>query len=162
MLPAPAGRWPIPMLSPQSLYGCKDPYPAVSFQCLHPFLPGKLRSHLICEKFDTLNTRRNATSTTRSFSGLQSFPYVQAPILAHPPDCTYRQSSESLGQLGLLHHAMNMWLPNMNRGIATCLNRAIGTTGLSPVGLRHSRPLHTEPSVQISRTRFLKSQIRYV
>jgi len=37
---------------------------------------------------------------------------------------------------------MDMWLPNMNRGIATCLNRAIGMVGLSPTGLRPSRPLH--------------------
>jgi len=37
---------------------------------------------------------------------------------------------------------MNVWLPTTNCGIATCLNRAIGTTGLSPVRLRPSRPLH--------------------
>ena len=32
----------------------------------------------------------NATSTRHAFSGLQSFHYVQAPILARPPGCTYR------------------------------------------------------------------------
>ena len=40
------------------------------------------------------------------------------------------------GQLGLLHHAMNIGLPTMNCGIATYLNRAIGTAGLSLTGLR--------------------------
>jgi len=87
LLPAPAGRWPIPMLSPYSLYGCRDPYPAVSFQCTLPFLPGKLRSHLICERFDTPNTRRNATSTTVTFRGCShsfmfQLPYLLAPLIA--------------------------------------------------------------------------------
>src|SRR2546422_3281248 len=37
---------------------------------------------------------------------------------------------------------MDVWLPTTNCGIATCLNRAIGTTGLAPARLRPSRPLH--------------------
>src|SRR5881409_3000772 len=48
----------------------------------------------------------------------------------------------SSGQPGRLQHAKNVWLPTTNCGIATCLNRAIGTTGLAPVRLRPSRPLH--------------------
>ena len=32
----------------------------------------------------------NATSTGNAISGLQSFLYVQAPILARPPGCTHR------------------------------------------------------------------------
>ena len=32
--------------------------------------------------------------------------------------------------------------PTMSCGIATCLNRAIGTAGLSPAGWRPCRPLH--------------------
>src|SRR5712692_2896572 len=48
----------------------------------------------------------------------------------------------SSGQPGRLHHAKNVWLPTTHCGIATCLNRAIGTTGLAPVRLRPSRPLH--------------------
>ena len=31
---------------------------------------------------------------------------------------------------------MNLWLPIMNRGIATCLNREIDPAGLSPAELR--------------------------
>ena len=76
-----------------------------------------------------------------NISGLQSFLYVQAPILARPPGCTHRCGSVSTGRPGRLRHAMNMWLPNMNRGIATRLYRAIGATGLSPAGLRPCRPL---------------------
>ena len=41
--PVPAGRWPFPTLSLQSLRRCLDPYPAVSFQCYCPFLPGRQR-----------------------------------------------------------------------------------------------------------------------
>ena len=36
----PAGRWPFPTLSPQSLYGCLDPYPAASLRCYDPLLSG--------------------------------------------------------------------------------------------------------------------------
>jgi len=66
-------------------------------------------------------------------SGLQSFLYVQAPILARPSDCTHHQAI-CLKRPGRLRHAKLMRLPTMSSGIATCLNRAIGTTGLSPVG----------------------------
>ena len=51
--------------------------------------------------------RRNATSTTTPFSGRQSFRYVQAPMLASPPDCTYRTEFKFCGQPGRLHHAMD-------------------------------------------------------
>ena len=37
---------------------------------------------------------------------------------------------------------MPVWLPITDCGIATCLNRAIDTTGLSPARLRPFRPLH--------------------
>ena len=139
--PIPAGRWPFPVLSPQSLYGCLDPYPAAPLRCSYPFLPEELRPHPSGNRFGTPDHRRNATSTTSLISGLQSFTNVQAPILARPPGCTYRWGSMTPGQPGRLHHAMNMRLPSMNRGIATRLNRAIGAAGLPPAGLWPYRPL---------------------
>src|SRR4029453_6936666 len=74
--------------------------------------------------------------------GLQSFRHVQAPPLARPPGCSYRRSAKSSGQPGRLRHAMPVWLPITDCGIATCLNRAIDTTGLSPARLGPFRPLH--------------------
>jgi hypothetical protein len=50
---APAGRWPFPTLSLQSLRRCLDPYPAVSFQCICPLLPGRQRPHLKRHRFGT-------------------------------------------------------------------------------------------------------------
>ena len=76
-----------------------------------------------------------------AFSRLQSFLYVQAPMLARPPDCTHRWEILLPGRPGRLHHAMDMRLPCMNCGIATCLNRAIDMAGLSPARLRPCRPL---------------------
>ena len=102
--PAPAGNWPFPTLSLQSLRRCLDPYPAVSFQCSCSLLPGRQRPHLRRHRFGTPNYPYNATSTGKSFSGLQSFRYVLAPILAGPPDCTHRCGSTT-GQPGRLHHA---------------------------------------------------------
>lgn len=87
--PVPAGNRPFPTLSPQSLYRCMDPYPAVFLQCLCPFLPEGLRPHLREQRFGTPNYRRTATSTTELISGLQSFHYVQAPTLVRPSGCTH-------------------------------------------------------------------------
>ncbi len=47
------GRWPFPTLSLQSLRRCLDPYPAVSFQCICPLLPGRQRPHLKRHRFGT-------------------------------------------------------------------------------------------------------------
>src|SRR5262245_59235132 len=51
---APAGKRPFPMLSPQSLWRCLDPYPAAPLQCSCPFLPKELRPHLTCNRFGAL------------------------------------------------------------------------------------------------------------
>jgi hypothetical protein len=88
--PVPAGNWPFPTLSLQSLSRCLDPYPAVSFRCSCSLLPWRQRPHLRRHRFGTPNYPCNPTSTGNPFSGLQSFRYVQAPTLARPPDCTYR------------------------------------------------------------------------
>jgi len=144
LLSVPAGSWPFPMLSPYSLYGCLDPYPAASPRCIYPLLPGKYQPHSLWEEFGTPDTRHNATSMTRTISRLQSFLYVQAPILASPPDCTHRKRLKSLRRPGRLHHAMLMGLPTMNCGIATCLNRAIDMAGLPPAGIWPFRPLHSQ------------------
>jgi hypothetical protein len=62
-------------------------------------------------------------------------------MLAWSPGCTYPVLST--GQPDLLHHAYPGWLPARGCGIATCLNRAIGMTGLSPAGSRPCRLLLT-------------------
>ena len=59
----------------------------------------------------TQSYRRNATSTATPFSRRQSFRYVQAPMLASPPDGTHRKGSKSCGQPGRLRHAMDWTLP---------------------------------------------------
>jgi hypothetical protein len=74
-----------------------------------------------------------------SISGLQTFLYVQAPMLARPPGCTYRIHRWAAGPF-TPRNGPEVTLRNC--GIATCLNRAIGTAGLSPAGLRPCRPLH--------------------
>ena len=63
LLPAPAGRWAFPTLSPQSLHRCLDPYPAVFSSCTYPFLPKKQRLHIRSHMFSTLSSTCHATST---------------------------------------------------------------------------------------------------
>ena len=70
----PAGRWPFPTLSPQSLYRCLDPYPATPLWCTCSFLPKGQRPHLQDHRFGTLDDRLNATSTTRPDFGAAVIP----------------------------------------------------------------------------------------
>ena len=51
LLRTPAGSWPFPTLSPQSFYGCLDPYPAALIRCTRSFLPGRHRPHLSLNRF---------------------------------------------------------------------------------------------------------------
>ena len=51
--PVPAGSWPFPTLSLQSLCRCLDPYPAMSSRCACPFLPWKQRPHATGNAFGT-------------------------------------------------------------------------------------------------------------
>ena len=60
--PAPAGRRPFPALSPRSLHGCPDPYPAAPGRCTCPFLPDRLRPRPRTQKLGTPDIRRAATS----------------------------------------------------------------------------------------------------
>ncbi len=111
-LPVPAGRWSFPTLSLQSLHRRLDPYPGMPLWCICPFLPRELQPHPRCTELGAPDNRRNATSTTTPISGRQSFRYVQAPMLASPPGCTYRADSAAYGQPGRLRHAMDWKLPS--------------------------------------------------
>ncbi len=113
----PAGSWSFPTLSLQSLYRCLAPYPAVFPECLCLFLPQGLRSLVTGNTIDTRNIPCNATSTGSRFSRLQSFDYLQAPVLARPTCCTYLTVTS--GQTGLIHHAELNSLPKISSGITT-------------------------------------------
>ena len=121
--------------------GAWTSYAAAPLWCSYPFLPKGHRPHPSSDGFGALNSHRNATSTAIALSGLQSFLDVLAPILASTPDCTHRCGSMSAERPGRLRHAVPMRLPNIGCGVVTCLNRAIGTAGLSPAGLQPCRLL---------------------
>jgi len=88
--PVPAGKRPFPTLSLQSLHRCLDPYSVVSPECACPLLPREHWPHAMGYAFGTQDYPCNATSTGRSISELQSFVYLQAPMLARPPGHTHR------------------------------------------------------------------------
>jgi len=115
LLQVPAGRWPFPSLSLQSIYSCLDPYPAVIFQCLCPFLLGKHRSHDSCQSFDSRKVPCNAISTGSAFRGCShSFMFRPLYLL----DLLIALTSEfSSGQQDLIHHAELSWLPALSSGI---------------------------------------------
>ncbi len=152
MSPVPAGRWPVPTLSLQSLRRRLDPYPAVSSRCNCPLLPWKRRPHATGNAFGTRNYPCKAVSTGSRISGLQSFDYLQAPTLARPPGCSHRNGSKSVGRPGRLHHASPRRLPALRCGIATCPTWATDMVGLPPTGLQPCRLLLPASG---SRTRFI-------
>lgn len=87
LLPAPAGEWTFPTLSPQSLYRCLDPYPVVSLWCSFPFLPKGHRPHVRSETFGTPIVSCIAASAGHVFRGCShSFmfrrPYSLGPQTA--------------------------------------------------------------------------------
>ena len=65
---APAGSWPFPTLSLQSLCRRLDPYPVVFPWCTYPLLPRGQRPHVMRNTFGTREYPCNATSTgSRNF-----------------------------------------------------------------------------------------------
>ena len=93
-----------------------------------------------------LRARHTKRSRTASFaggqiSGLQTFRYVQAPVLARPSGCPHLAVLCLTKRQGLIHHAAIVRLPNTNCGIATYPNRVIDTAGPSPAGMQSCRLL---------------------
>jgi hypothetical protein len=132
LLPAPAARWSFPALSPQSLYRCLGPCPGSPLWCLYPFLPREHRPHLRVDRFGAFRIPPPCNFYDVPFSRLQPFRYVQAPILARPPGCTYRSGDHRPRAAGPFTPRNGPAVTRRNCGIATCLNRAIGTAGLQP------------------------------
>ena len=106
------GWWSFPTLSLQSLHRCLDPYPGMPLWCPRPFLPRELQPQPRCTDFGASNIPPQCNFNDDPISGRQSFRYVQAPMVASPPGCTYRAGSMSCGQPGRLRHAMDWKLPS--------------------------------------------------
>jgi hypothetical protein len=83
-----------------------------------------------------------ATSMTNQFRGCSHSVMFRLPHWLDPQIAPTAEAQRLLGSPGRVRHAMPMWLPITDYGIATCLNRAIDTTGLSPARLGPFRPLH--------------------
>jgi len=110
--PVPAGIWPFPTLSLQSLHRCLDPYPGMPLRCPYPFLPREFQPQPRCTYFGASSIPPQCNFNDDPITGRQSFRYVQAPMVASPPGCTYRAGSESRGQPGRLRHAMDWKSPS--------------------------------------------------
>lgn len=67
LLQAPAGSWWIPTLSPRSVCGCLDPYPAVPMQCL------LVSSCMTSASPQTEKVRRTGQPPRRDFYGDRRF-----------------------------------------------------------------------------------------
>ena len=88
LLPVPAGRWPFPTLSPQSVYRRLDPYPRSAPSVLLPFLPEGLRPRLRCDRLGTIKNnvamqlQRRGSSRGCSHSFMFRLPYSLDPPVA--------------------------------------------------------------------------------
>ena len=81
--PVPAGGWPFPTLSLQSLRRRLDPYPAASLECTCPFLPREHRphGHGRCVRHAKLSLQCNVNREPYFGAAVIRF-YLQAPTLA--------------------------------------------------------------------------------
>ena len=70
--------------------GAWTPTPQCFFGAFTRFFPKNIGLTLDLRRSAHPDYPCKATLTRHAFSGLQSFLYVQAPILARPPGCTYR------------------------------------------------------------------------
>jgi hypothetical protein len=139
LLPAPAGRWTFPTLSSQSLQRRLDPCPAVSLQCTCPFLPEGHRPSLRPDPFGTPSSSCIAASAWPSFQGC-SHSFMFSLLCSLGPQ-TAPTAPLARWAAGPYTPRIDHGLPLMTCGIATCLNRAIGRTGLPPAGLWSCRLL---------------------
>ena len=117
---APAGRWPFPTLSPQSVLGRLDPYPQRPLGHVH-FVPLLNSRTLLPRDIGlTIEVRGSARWTTpvmqlqpgTAFRGGSHSLMFRLPNLLDPPVAP--TAVPGTGQPGRLHHAMNMWLPALN------------------------------------------------
>jgi len=94
LLPVPAGSWTFPMLSPQIFPQVSGPLPRWASMVHSPVSSHgniDLLQPFTESAFPTTSSRK-ATSHGASFSGLQSFRYVQTPTFARHPGRSYRSS----------------------------------------------------------------------
>ena len=138
LLSAPAGRWPFPTLSLQSLCGRLVPYTAVLLCCSCPFLHREQRPPRLENALGAHKHPPQCNFHGEPISVLQTFRYVQARALARPPGCTHRSPC----------WAARPFTPRIAQivtflgcGIATCPFWATDTAGLSPAGLQSCRLL---------------------
>ena len=100
--PVPAGRWPFPTLSLQSLRRCLDPYPAVSFQCTCSLLPGRQRPHLKRHRFGTpkilpaMQFQQGSASRGCSHSFMFRLPRSLDPQIAPTAEALSLQGSQAV------------------------------------------------------------------
>ena len=95
--PVPAGRWPFPTLSLQSVRRRLDPYPAAFLGCLCPLLLQEHRPHVTGNTFGTRSVTLRCNFAGRRFRGCSHSMTFQAPTLARPPGCTHRSISSMPG-----------------------------------------------------------------
>ena len=139
LLPVPAGKWPFPALSLQSLYRCLDPYPAVLLRCTCSFLPEEHRPHVRSETFGTPTYSHIATSVGHAFRGCSHSVMFRLPCSLGPQVAP--TAEKLLRAAGPFTPRTGHVVTHMNCGIATYLNRAIDMAGLSPAGLQPCRLL---------------------
>ena len=104
LLLAPDEKWSFPTLSPQSLYRRPDPYPVVPFYCSCPFLPRRLRPHIMVHMFGSPNDPAPQFLQGTPFRGCSHFFIFGLPQLLDPQ--TAPTASHSGWRPGLIHHAL--------------------------------------------------------
>jgi len=148
LLPAPAGEWTFPTLSPQSLQRRLDPYPAVSPRCSLPFLPEGHRPHLRSERFGTPVSSCIAASAGHVFRGCSHSFMFRLPCLLDPPTAPTAPLSRwaagpftpRIGHAVTGHDLWHRYLPESGNWQGGTFTRWIAALSAAPQNLTYNRP----------------------
>ena len=119
--------------------GAWTPTPPRSAGALTRCLPGGHRPHLSFNRFGAQSSPRRGFDVVLQFRGCSHFFMFRLPHLLDPPVVpTAGNDSQAAGPFTPRN---GLGVTPKSCGIATCLNRAIGTAGLAPARLWPCRPL---------------------
>jgi hypothetical protein len=110
------GRWHFPTLSLQSVRRCLDPYPAMSFPCPCPLLPGRQWPHLTRHRFGTptmlpaLHLQQGFTSRGCRHSTVFRLPRSLGPKVAPTAEALSLQGGRAVFTThSLADYSPKMW-----------------------------------------------------
>ena len=132
LLPAPAGRWPFPTLSPHVFPWMLGPLSRRFVRCSYPFLPPQHRPSPSYHGSALPRLPTQTTSEWKELSRLQPFRYVRASKFARHPGRSHLCGFSPQGGHGFYVRAEHTSLPTDASDMLALRTGQLRARGLSP------------------------------